>query len=96
MKEIKNQSPQQPVPHPHAKLLLIISAVIVIASFLAVGVFGLKTIGLKNEKKTTDTTPPMANQEDVDPKKVSEELKSLDLAEIKSAVADIKSIVDAF
>ncbi|MEK7096035.1 MAG: hypothetical protein AAB896_01975 [Patescibacteria group bacterium] len=86
-------------PTHRAKLWMAVTIVVVLLGASSVYYFTKKTYDVKqNEKPTTaqkDTTPLPAQPAE-QAKQVSEELKSVNLAELQAAVKDIKEILAAF
>src|SRR3990167_8609534 len=99
MMDVSNFNPTHFHPTHKAKLWMLITIIVIAVGAGGVYYFAKKTYDSKQsqaEPTTPQQTTQVASKPAEQAKQVSEELKAVDLAEIKAAIKDIKDIVAAF
>ncbi|HCM51720.1 TPA: hypothetical protein DIS56_01120 [Candidatus Saccharibacteria bacterium] len=98
--DISNFNPTHFHPTHKAKTWMLITIIVVAVGAGGVYYFAKKTYDSKQSQTKPTTSQQETTQVATKPaeqaKQVSEELKAVDLAEIKAAIKDIKDIVAAF
>ncbi|OGL35732.1 hypothetical protein A3F65_03610 [Candidatus Saccharibacteria bacterium RIFCSPHIGHO2_12_FULL_47_16b] len=97
--DVSNFNPTHFHPTHKAKLWMLITIIVIAVGAGGVYYFAKKTYDSKQsqaEPTTSQQTTQVASKPAEQAKQVSEELKAVDLAEIKAAIKDIKDIVAAF
>lgn len=97
--EVEQKNTKLPVktPHLHAKIWMIVTAVVVVISLIAIAFYVGRTFYLKREPQeapaatSTETSQKPATTEDV-----AKELKGINLSELKEAVNALKNAFAAF
>ena len=90
-------APTTPV-YKNAKLLLLVTVVVVLVAAGLVAYFLLRNKQSTQPQKETSSQQPTtpAQPSDTSLAKASEELKSIDIKQLKAAVAELKTTLSAF
>lgn len=83
-------------PTHKAKLWMAVTLVVILVGAAGVYYFVKKTYDIKQQPTTTQNITTLPAEPADKAKQVSEELKSVNLAELQAAVKDIKDILSAF
>ena len=98
--ELADLNPTHFKPLHRAKLWMMVTIIVILLGASGVYYFAKKTYDVKQDQKNTTSQQESVTKLPAQPaeqaKQVSEELKTVNLAEIKAAVKDIKDIVAAF
>lgn len=103
--ELADFNPTHFKPTHRAKLWMTATIIVVLLGAISVYYFTKKTYDVKQSGKSTTVQKQVETKKEVTPlpakpadqaKQVSDELKSVNLAELQAAVKDIKEIVAAF
>ncbi len=83
-----------PDVHRFSRTWMAVTAVVITASLVTAGVFISKASHVKHRAVATATPVPAATAATV--KQASADLKTVNLADLKASIAEVKSVVKAF